>query len=1001
MATACPTSGVVGQAIVVCRLSMRSQCDRLSYEATIRDMPSLDPPDWDSFRKQAHGMLDDILDTIEDIRDRPVWRPIPDSVRGKFCSPLPAAGSELESVHEEFMRYVAPYAAGNVHPGFMGWVHGAGTPVGVVAEMLAAGLNANLGGRDHIPVQVERQVVGWMRQLFGFPDSASGLFVTGASMANLVGVVVARDAELGFEARCAGVGANSKRLTAYASGAVHGCIARALDIAGIGSDALRNLATDDRGRIELAALREAVAADRQAGLTPFLLVGTAGTVDTGAIDDLDALADFARAERLWFHVDGACGALAVLAPSLAPRLKGIERADSLAFDFHKWGQVPYDAGFILVRDGALHLRAFAMSAPYLRREAQGLAAGSPWFCDYGPDLSRGFRALKTWFTLKVLGTDAIGASIARTCELAAWLARRIAESPELELLAPVELNIVCFRFRAEESHRVNAQIAVELQKSGVAAPSTTMFGGKLAIRAAIVNHRTEEADLEKLIEHTLAIGRSLARQAAGSSGSAREDTTDWQPRRAREAALRELESRLATEPESVALRLERAQLLTELGRTAEARNAYLEILARAPSDRQALNNLGTLLHGTGYKTAARTAYAEAAARHPQDPASHVNLANVLYQAGEFAEARRHYETAIECAPDFAEAHQGLSYVLAEMGERERAEWHRRKGFEQHAVTTLPYRGESSPVRLLMLVSSMGGNIPVRHLLDDRVFETTVVLPEFYDCSRPLPAHELIFNTIGDADLAGGALSAALPVTALSGARVLNAPRVVMATGRADTAARLGSIPGVVAPATATLPRGLLASRDAETDLARHGLGFPLLLRTPGFHTGRHFVRVEAPAGLAEAVAGLPGEELTAIQYLDARGADGKVRKYRVMMIDGELFPLHVAISSQWKIHYFTAEMADRADHRAEDAEFLENMPAVLGPRAINALAQAQSTLGLDYGGIDFGLSPSGEVLLFEANATMVVNPPEPDTRWAYRRPAVERIFAAVRRMLLQ
>ncbi|HUA60361.1 MAG TPA: tetratricopeptide repeat protein [Verrucomicrobiae bacterium] len=499
----------------------------------------------------------------------------------------------------------------------------------------------------------------------------------------------------------------------------------------------------------------------------------------------------------------------------------------------------------------------------------------------------------------------------------------------------------------------------------------------------------------------MAIGRSLARQAAGSSGSAREDTTDWQPRRAREAALRELESRLATEPESVALRLERAQLLTELGRTAEARNAYLEILARAPSDRQALNNLGTLLHGTGYKTAARTAYAEAAARHPQDPASHVNLANVLYQAGEFAEARRHYETAIECAPDFAEAHQGLSYVLAEMGERERAEWHRRKGFEQHAVTTLPYRGESSPVRLLMLVSSMGGNIPVRHLLDDRVFETTVVLPEFYDCSRPLPAHELIFNTIGDADLAGGALSAALPVTALSGARVLNAPRVVMATGRADTAARLGSIPGVVAPATATLPRGLLASRDAETDLARHGLGFPLLLRTPGFHTGRHFVRVEAPAGLAEAVAGLPGEELTAIQYLDARGADGKVRKYRVMMIDGELFPLHVAISSQWKIHYFTAEMADRADHRAEDAEFLENMPAVLGPRAINALAQAQSTLGLDYGGIDFGLSPSGEVLLFEANATMVVNPPEPDTRWAYRRPAVERIFAAVRRMLLQ
>jgi hypothetical protein len=160
------------------------------------------------------------------------------------------------------------------------------------------------------------------------------------------------------------------------------------------------------------------------------------------------------------------------------------------------------------------------------------------------------------------------------------------------------------------------------------------------------------------------------------------------------------------------------------------------------------------------------------------------------------------------------------------------------------------------------------------------------------------------------------------------------------------------------------------------------------------------VRVEEAGALTSALASLPGPELTAIGYLDSRGPDGKVRKYRVMMIDGHLYPLHVAISSHWKIHYFTAEMAERAEHRAEDAEFLENMPAVLGPRATTALEQIQSTLQLDYAGIDFGLSPSGDVLLFEANATMVVNPPEPDERWAYRRPAVERIFAAVRRMLL-
>jgi glutathione synthase/RimK-type ligase-like ATP-grasp enzyme len=259
---------------------------------------------------------------------------------------------------------------------------------------------------------------------------------------------------------------------------------------------------------------------------------------------------------------------------------------------------------------------------------------------------------------------------------------------------------------------------------------------------------------------------------------------------------------------------------------------------------------------------------------------------------------------------------------------------------------------------------------------------------------------LIFNSIGDADLNGEALKAAQSLAALSGAPVLNAPTAVLATGRSDNARRLARIPGVIAPATVTLAREVLNSPDAATALARHGLKFPLLLRTPGFHTGRHFVRVEEPGALSEALASLPGAELTAIQYLDSRGPDGKVRKYRVMMIDGRLYPLHVAISSHWKIHYFTAEMAERAEHRAEDAEFLENMPAVLGSRATTALEQIQSALGLDYAGIDFGLSPSGDVLLFEANATMVVNPPEPDERWAYRRPAVERIFAAVRRMLL-
>ena len=947
-------------------------------------------------------MLDDMLDYIENIRARPVWQPIPDEVRSRFYSDLPEAPSDLAAVHQEFMRYILPFATGNTHPGFMGWVHGGGTPVGMLAEMLAAGLNANLGGRDHAPIEVERQIVRWMRRIFGFPESATGLFVTGTSMANLIGVLIARDTELSFEVRCAGVAASSKKLAAYTSVAAHNCIGKAMDISGIGSDALRLIPVDGHHRIDLTALEEAIGADRRAGFTPFLVVGTAGTVDTGAIDNLDALAGICHRERLWFHVDGAYGALAILAPDLAPRLTGIARADSLAFDFHKWGQVPYDAGLILVRDGVLHRKTFATSAAYLRKELRGLAAGAPWPCDYGPDLSRGFRALKTWFTLKVYGTAALGSVISRTCALARYLESRIAEMPELELLAPVELNVVCFRYRAEDAQRINPRIVIELQESGVVAPSTTVIDGRLAIRAAIVNHRTGRLEIDLLVEKTVALGRAL--QASAQASAARSLApraalgADWPPKRARESALRDLSGRIASDPGAMSLRFERACLLAEMGRTLEARNAYLDLLAREPSHRLALNNLGTLLHSTGYRTAARTAYAEAVARHPGDPMSHVNLGNVLHESGEFPSAREHYETALRLDPGHAEAHQGLAYVLAELGDQEGAQWHRRKGFEDRPVIALPYRGQGPPVSLLLLVSSLGGNIPTRNLLDDRVFQTFVVVPEFYDPKVPLPPHQVVFNAIGDADLAAASLNAALSVVALTTAPVINLPSAVLATGRADHA-RLSRLPGVVMPVTVTLPRELLCSPEAAATLARHGFGFPLLVRTPGFHTGRHFLRVENAEALAGTVAQLPGKELTVIEFLNARGAGGKVRKYRVMMIGGDLYPLHVAISSHWKIHYFTAEMAEQPDHRAEDAEFLENMPEVLGPRAMEALAHIQATLGLDYAGIDFGLSATGDLLLFEANATMVVNPPEPDERWAYRRPAVERIFAAVRRLL--
>ncbi len=456
-------------------------------------------------------MLDDMLDYIATIRERPVWVPMPDGVRQHFRSGISRHPAPLRDVHREFMDFVLPYAGGNVHPRFMGWVQGAGTVTGMLAEMLAGGLNANLGGRDQAPIEVERQMVAWTRQLFGFPEDASGIFVTGTSMANLLGILVARTAKLGKTVRRDGIEQKGRLLRAYASCAAHGCIAQAMDLAGFGSDALRLVAVDACSRLDVEALRVMIAQDRAAGLEPFLVVGSAGTVDVGAVDDLRALTSLCAEQKLWCHIDGAYGALGMLSPAIAQRLDGIGEAHSIAFDFHKWGQVPYDAGFLLVRDGAQHYDTFASPAAYLRRETRGLAAGSPWPCDFGPDLSRGFRALKTWFTLKVHGADAIGASIAHSCALAQYLEQRVRAEPSLELLAPAQLNIVGFRYRAPDSDRVNAQIVAELHERGIAAPSTTTIDGKLAIRAALFNHRTQVSDLDALVDAVLRLGTETTR----------------------------------------------------------------------------------------------------------------------------------------------------------------------------------------------------------------------------------------------------------------------------------------------------------------------------------------------------------------------------------------------------------------------------------------------------------------------------------------------------------
>lgn len=473
----------------------------------------LDPTDPEAFRALAHRALDDALDGFARIAERPAWLPVPDAVKSALAGPLPVTPEPIDAVYDEFRRLIEPFENGNRHPRFLGWVHGNGTPSGMLAELLAAALNANTGGREHSAVYVERAVIAWSVELFGLPPTASGILTSGTSLANLIAVIVARRAELGEDVRERGLA--GRPLTGYTSRAAHRSIGAAFDIAGLGSAALRRVSTDGAHRIDIDALRAAISADRSEGLEPFMVVATAGTVDTGAIDDLDGLAELCARERLWLHVDGAFGALAILSPEHRALLRGIERADSIAFDFHKWLHVPYDAGCVLIRDARLHRGAFAAAAAYLEPAAAGTAAGQPWFADYGPELSRRFRALAIWFAFKEHGTQRLGAAIAENCRQAARFAARVEATDGFVLAAPVALNIVCFRFDdghmpAEVLDRINAAVAVDVQQRGIAVPSTTRLDGRCALRINLTNHRATDAELDTALDAIVASARNFA-----------------------------------------------------------------------------------------------------------------------------------------------------------------------------------------------------------------------------------------------------------------------------------------------------------------------------------------------------------------------------------------------------------------------------------------------------------------------------------------------------------
>jgi glutamate/tyrosine decarboxylase-like PLP-dependent enzyme len=478
---------------------------------------TLDPDDWAAFRALSHRAVDDAVTYMQGVRERPVWQSPPPEVRAQLRAPLPLAAQGAERTYDEFVRTVMPYPTGNIHPRFWGWVMGTGTPLTALAEMLAAAMNCNTGDFDDAASLVEDQVLAWLKELMGFPPAAGGLLVSGGSMANFVGLTVARDARSGADLPRAGLAAAPRPLTAYASSQTHSSVPKAMQILGLGREALRVLPVDDAFALDVRALAAAVSADRREGRRPFCVVANAGTVNTGAMDPFVELADFCRAEGLWLHVDGAFGALAALAPALRGRLAGVERADSLAFDLHKWGYFPLEAGCVLVRDAEAQRRSFVVTADYLAPVPGGIASRSPRLAEHGPQLSRGFRALKIWMGLKEHGVEKIGRLVQQNVDQAAYLAERVRAHGELELLAPAPLNVVCFRFVGRppvaEPDALNQRLLVRLHQGGMAVPSHTLVKGAYALRVAITNHRTRRADLDLLVDEVVRLGRALGAEA--------------------------------------------------------------------------------------------------------------------------------------------------------------------------------------------------------------------------------------------------------------------------------------------------------------------------------------------------------------------------------------------------------------------------------------------------------------------------------------------------------
>lgn len=461
----------------------------------------LDPQDWENFTKAAHDLLDYCINHLKNVRERP-WKPVPDEVKEKYLiGDVDIKESEPKEIVDMMEEFIIPYGVGNTHPGFFGWVNGNGLASGILSEMVAASINANCGGRDHGSIYIERAVIDWTRRVMGFPETASGILVCGTSQATLIALTVARVTKLRTQFRMNGM--QGEKLKVYAGEGVHNAIPKALEVMGIGRRNISYIPETLRG-IDIFELEKTIQADIEEGSIPLAVVGTAGSVDLGLFDNFYELSALCRKFNIWLHIDGAFGAWTRLAEQPWSSLgRGIELADSLACDFHKWMHIPYDCGVVLISNEENHRNTFNARPAYLHGQSSGVGGGDPWFCDYGIDLSRGNRGLKVWTALKMYGTEAFRQSITANCQLALYMAQCIKEHEHMALAAPVVSNVCVFtadaRLPPSEQSLLNTNLTKILQYQGVAVFSTTKIKGVTQIRGAITNHRADNPTVRNAI----------------------------------------------------------------------------------------------------------------------------------------------------------------------------------------------------------------------------------------------------------------------------------------------------------------------------------------------------------------------------------------------------------------------------------------------------------------------------------------------------------------------